>query len=157
MTHPLVVANHVFLLLCISMYLGTGWSLVLFSFPIAPELRPDNYRSHFVPQVKAATRFFAVMTSLMIPAALVMLVTEWDTPLRWAPLVVLAAVVAATVLTVKLIFPYNKAMDEGITDEAELRHTLHRWMALNRVRTALWTVEWAAMAAWFAWAATRGR
>ena len=46
--------NNLFLFLCTAMYLGTGWSPVLFSFPIAPKLRPDNYYNQFVPQVTAA-------------------------------------------------------------------------------------------------------
>ena len=46
--------NNLFLFLCTSMYLGTGWSLVLFSFPIASTLRTDTYYNQFVPQVQAA-------------------------------------------------------------------------------------------------------
>lgn len=30
--------NHAILFLCTSMYLGTGWSLALFSFPVARRL-----------------------------------------------------------------------------------------------------------------------
>ena len=37
--HSWLVTNNLFLLLSISMYLGTGWSFVLFSFPIAGKLR----------------------------------------------------------------------------------------------------------------------
>jgi hypothetical protein len=61
--------NNLFLFLCTAMYLGTGWSLVLFSFPIAAKLRPDNYYNQFVPQVTAATKFFTVMTVLMAVSA----------------------------------------------------------------------------------------
>lgn len=144
-----------FLLLCTSMYFGTGWSLVLFSFPTAESLRTDNYYSHFVPQVEAATRFFTVMTLLMLAAGGTLLVTEWDTPRRWVPIVVLAGVVAATLLTTRYILPFNREMKAGITDEARLRSILSRWMTLNRVRVGLWTVQWAAMAAWFVWYAAR--
>lgn len=31
------------------MYLGTGWPLILFSFPLASKLCPDNYYKQFVP------------------------------------------------------------------------------------------------------------
>ncbi|MFA9443759.1 hypothetical protein [Egicoccus sp. AB-alg6-2] len=155
MNDGLTVGAALFLLLCTSMYLGTGWSLVLFSFPTADALRTDNYYSHFVPQVEAATRFFTVMTGLMLVAGGVLLVTEWDSPRRWVPVVVLAGVVAATLLTTRYILPFNREMKAGITDEARLRHTLSRWMRLNRVRVALWTVQWVAMAAWFTWFAVR--
>ncbi len=50
----LLVASYMLLFACTSMYFGTGWSLVLFSFPTADQLTPDNYYSHFVPQVEAA-------------------------------------------------------------------------------------------------------
>jgi hypothetical protein len=33
------------------MYLGTGWPLILFSFPLASKLCRDNYYKQFVPQV----------------------------------------------------------------------------------------------------------
>ena len=39
----LVALNAAFLLGCASIYLGTGISLVLFQFPGAGSLTPDNY------------------------------------------------------------------------------------------------------------------
>src|SRR6266571_894880 len=75
----LVVVNDLLLLLFVSMYFGTGWSLVLFSFQIAPQLTVDNYYMQFVPQVTAATRFFTVMTSLMLICAALMILSLWGT------------------------------------------------------------------------------
>ena len=149
------VSDSLFLFLCTSMYLGTGWSLVLFSFPTAGDLRPDNYHDQFVPQVAAATRFFTVMTSLMLAAGAAMII--WDPHhFYWAlPSVVVAGVVVATVLTVVWIFPDNKAMAAGITSQSELDAVLHRWMRKNVVRVSLWSVQWTAMAAWFGLAVTR--
>ncbi len=69
-----LAASNLFLFLCTAMYLGTGWSLVLFSFPIASKLRPDNYYNQFVPQVTAATKFFTVMTVLMVVSAILMII-----------------------------------------------------------------------------------
>jgi hypothetical protein len=145
-----LVANNVFLLLCTSMYLGTGWSLVLFSFPIASQLRTSTYYLQFVPQVQAATKFFTVMTTLMLASGVVMLVAEPTASYRWIPIVVLAGVIAATTLTVIFILPDNKKMNDGISDEAELHAILKRWMARNRIRVGLWSVQWLAMALWFA-------
>jgi len=144
------MANHAFLLLCASMYLGTGGSLVLFSFPLAPQLTPDNYYLQFIPQVQAATEFFTTMTKLMLAAALVMLWSEWRQPTRWVPIVVLVSVLAATGLTLTWIFPLNAAMAGHIQDAGELQSVLDEWMQLNRVRVVLWSVQWAALVWFFA-------
>jgi Mn2+/Fe2+ NRAMP family transporter len=138
------------LLLCASMYLGTGWSLVLFSFPGRRHLTVDNYYEQFVPPVHRATRFFTWMTVVMIAAAIVLIVAERASWYVIAPAVVLAGVVAATVLTLKFILPYNKRMDSHITDNAELQTLLGKWMFLNWIRTSLWTVQWIAIATYFA-------
>lgn len=150
----LLVASYMLLFACTSMYFGTGWSLVLFSFPTARDLTPDNYHSHIVPQVQAATKFFTWMTNLMIVLAIIMIVAEWGEPLGWVPWVVLAGVVAATALTILGIFKHNKRLTEGINDPDELTETLAAWMKLNVWRVSLWTVQWLAMAVWFVAAAT---
>jgi hypothetical protein len=149
MNETLVVLNNALLLMCTSMYFGTGWSLVLFSFPGASSLTVDNYHPQFVPQVKAATRFFTYMTMVMIATSIIMLTAEWGEPLMWVPIVVLAGVLTATGLTMKFIVPYNKVMEAGITDPVVLKDTLSRWMRLNVIRVTLWTVQWLAMASWF--------
>jgi hypothetical protein len=141
--------NHSVLFLCTSVYLGTGWSLVLFSFPIAPELTPDNYYMQFVPQVTAATNFFTYMTMVMIASAVVMIVAEWRSYLRWFPIGVLLGVVLATALTMIFIIPYNEQMSAGIKDAAVLREVLDKWMNLNVVRVCLWTFQWLCMMAFF--------
>jgi hypothetical protein len=143
-----IVVNDLVLLTCVAMYFGTGWSLVLFSFPIRSRLTIHTYYDQFVPQVTLATRFFTWMTSLMIATSIVMLISEWE-HYWWAPSAVLAGVVAATALTMAFILPLNKVMAARITDPAVLDTTLRRWMALNRVRVALWTVQWLAMATYF--------
>ena len=153
----LLVLNAALLFLCTSMYLGTGWSLVLFSFPIAPELTIDNYYLQFVPQVTAATRFFTYMTIVMLAASIVMLIAEWRTGLRWAPATVLLGVLAATGLTMVFILPYNDEMSAGIRDPAHLALVLERWMRLNRIRVGLWTVQWLAMMTYFVILAFRAR
>ena len=149
MSKKLIVLNHSLLFLCISMYLGTGWSLVLFSFPVAPDLTVDNYYMQFVPQVTAATQFFTYMTILMMALGGVMIFTTWKTRYRWVPIVVLLGVFAATGLTMWKILPLNELMSAGITDQAALHDILSRWMTLNRVRVGLWTVQWLAMMSYF--------
>jgi len=143
------VINSSFLFLTTAMYLGTGWSMWLFQFPVAPRLTPDTYYWAFVPQVASATTFFTWMTSLMMLSALIMIWLEWKNGVRWVPIVVLLAVLAATGLTVKFIFPYNNAMTAGIHDQAQLQEILSKWMALNKVRVSLWTVQWASMMWYF--------
>lgn len=148
MRATLIVLNDLCLFACTSMYFGTGWSLVLFSFPIRPRLTVDSYYDQFVLQVTYATRFFTWMTSLMIALAIVMTVSEWDR-MVWAPLIVLGGVVAATALTVRFILPLNRIMADRITDPATLDSVIGRWMALNRIRVGLWTVQWLTMAVYF--------
>ncbi|KIP13092.1 hypothetical protein KY49_1900 [Burkholderia sp. MSHR3999] len=157
MTGRLLIANHAFLLLCASIYLGTGASLVLFSFPVAPQLTTDNYYLQFVPQVTAATAFFTVMTKLMLASGSVMLVAEWRQPTRWVPIVVLLGVLVATFVTLGWIFPLNAELAGHIKDAARLRQVLDDWMRLNRLRVALWCIQWSALAWYFARWANRAR
>jgi hypothetical protein len=107
------ILNAAVLLLCASMYLGTGWSLILFQFPSRPKLTIDNYYEQFVPPVQRATRFFTWMTMLMLAAAVVMIVADRGSAYVIAPSVLLVAVIAATALTLKFIVPWNKRMEEG--------------------------------------------
>ena len=123
----LLVLNHVLLLLFCSIYLGTGVSLVFFQFPIEPKLTVDNYYLMFVEPVTNATRFFTYMTILMLITGVIMLITEWFSGLRWVPVVVLL----------------------GVTDPARLKMVFGQWANMNRVRVALWAIQWAAMAYWF--------
>jgi Mn2+/Fe2+ NRAMP family transporter len=145
-----LILDATLLLLCASMYLGTGWSLVLFSFPSRATLRVDNYYDQFVPPVERATRFFTWMTTVMIAAAIVLIVADRSSAYVIAPAIVLASVIAATALTIKFIFPYNKQMEARITDEHELQSVLGKWMRLNWIRVSLWTVQWFAIAGYFA-------
>jgi hypothetical protein len=147
----LFTLNAAFLFLCVSMYLGTGWSFVLFSFPVAPKLTVDNYHLVFVPEVEAATRFFTGMTKAMIVSCGIMIWAEWKSGYRWVPILVLLAVIAATVLTMHWIFPVNAQMAQGIKDQAELQRSLRIWISYNKIRVALWTLQWAAMMTYYVW------
>jgi hypothetical protein len=155
MKKKLLELNNAFLFLCTSMYLGTGWSLVLFSFPVVPQLTIENYYLQFVPQVTAATKFFTYMTMLMIAACIVMIFAQWRTRYRWVPIVVLLGVIAATGLTMLYIIPLNKAMSQGITDPVKLKDILSQWTFMNKIRVGLWTVQWLAMMYYFAHKAYR--
>src|SRR4051812_31234879 len=90
-----LLLNHVILFLCCSIYIGTGVSLVFFQFPLEPRLTPDNYYLIFVEPVTNATRFFTVMTIVMLATGAVMLLTEWFTGIRWVPALVLLALIAS--------------------------------------------------------------
>lgn len=157
MKSNLLIANHMLLFLCASMYLGTGGSLVLFSFPTAPQLTPDNYYLQFVPQTQAATVFLTAMTKLMFACAAIMLVAEWRSRWRWIPITVIAALCAATALTVWWIFPLNAEMDAHIQSASRLQVVLADWMRLARLRMVIWCVQWAALALYFAVWARRAR
>lgn len=143
------LVNAVILFLGASLYFGTGWSLVLFSFPVAPLLTVENYWMQFVPQLDAATRILTIISGVMLVSAVVLAWHERRTSLRWYPLVVLVCVAAAGLITTQFIFPYNREMAAGITDPERLRVVIREWMALSRVRNAFWTVEWLAMMGYF--------
>lgn len=149
MSETLNVAVAALMLLFASMYLGTGWSLVLFSFPMAPRLTPETYALPFVEPVKNATRFFTFMTIAMLVTSVVLIVGEAGGRYLWVPIVYLAGVIAATALTLLFIFPYNKELTAGVTDPQRLRVVLGKWMRLNVVRVSLWTVQWTAIALYF--------
>jgi hypothetical protein len=145
----LLLLNNLILFLCCSMYLGTGGSLVLFQFPLEPKLTVDNYYMVFVEPVANATAFFTYMTTLMLITAVIMLATEWFSGVRWTPIVVLCGVVIATAVTIIFIFPLNQELSARITDPERLRIVFHEWANWNRVRVALWIVQWSAMMFYF--------
>lgn len=149
MKSTLSLLNSALLFACVSMYFGTGWSLALFFFPMASTLTVNNYALVFVTPVANATTFLTAMTKLMFVLNLIMIVTEWRTPQRGWPIVVFVSLLAATLLTLYGIFPYNHLLNAGFTDETQLHATLSKWMTLNLVRFSLWTVEWVAMMAFF--------
>lgn len=157
MKAKLLIANHLALLACCSMYFGTGWSLWLFSFPIAPQLTPENYFLQFVPQVEAATRFLTPLTILMFVLNIIMIVAEWRRPTRWLPIIAFVALIAATALTKYGLFPYNEEMAKGIRDAGRLQEVLGHWIGLNKIRVSLWTVQWLCIAGTFAYWARKGR
>jgi hypothetical protein len=143
------VTNSILLATCVAMYFGTGWSLILFSFPIRPQLTVNNYYLQFVPQVTAATHFFTWMTAVMLISGVAMIITEFRSPLRWAPIIVVAGILASTVLTVVKILPLNSKMSAGITDPRELDAILDAWIRLNRIRVSFWTIQWIALMVFF--------
>ena len=153
----ILLLNHVVLFLCCSMYLGTGGSLVLFQFPLEPMLTIDNYYLIFIEPVTRATTFFTYMTVVMLVTASVMLVTEWFSGIRWVPVIVILGVVAATTLTLLVIIPLNRELGDHIRDPERLRVVFHEWANMNRIRVALWVIQWSAMMYYFYKLALRAR
>ena len=149
MTDFLAALNAGVLMCWVSIYFGTGVSLVFFQFPNARSLTPENYFSHIIPQVTAATRFFTRMTQIMFVNGALMIWSEWGSWWVLVPIVVLLLVVLATVITVRYIFPYNKRLEAGITSAPDLRTQLQQWMRLGAVRSTVWALEWLTMAVWF--------
>jgi hypothetical protein len=147
--NKLLSINKLILFACTSMYFGTGWSLILFSFPIATELTPDNYYMQFVPQVQAATKFFTYMTMVMMASSIVFAIGEWKTKVKWYPIIIFILVVLATMLTIYFIFEYNQQMEDGIKDPVLLQDILKNWMFLNKIRVSIWTLQWLTMAVYF--------
>jgi|SRR5829696_8688244 len=144
-----VIADAMLLFLCASIYLGTGWSLALFTLPGRHTMTVHTYYDQIIAPIQRATRFFTVMTIVMVVAAIALVVAEWDSAYVLAPIAVLAAVVGATLLTTLVLFRYNRRLKARITDERELHEVLDRWVSWNWARLALWTAEWGAMAVYF--------
>jgi len=152
--------NHVLLFLCCSICVGTGVFLVLFQCGLGPAPESGIVAALFAGPAAHAATFFKAMTVLMLLTGLVMLLTEWFTGIRWVPIVVLAAVIAAAVLTKVCIFPYSQELAQGISDPDRLAFVLDEWAEHNCLRLALWAVAWAAMMYWFyrlAWLARADR
>ncbi len=145
----LLALNKLLLFLCTSMYFGTGLSMVLFSFPLAPDLTPDNYYMQFVPQVQAATKFFTYMTMVMMGSCIIFIIGEWKSNRKWYPIIILILVILATLLTIYFIFTYNEQMAAGIKDPIILQEVLSKWMRLNTIRVSLWTLQWLTMAIYY--------
>lgn len=145
----LLLLNHVILLMGCSIYFGAGIFLIVFQLPLEPRLTPDNYALVFVEPVQNATRFLTWLTVVMLINVCVMLFTEWFSGIRWVPVVVLLAIIGATVVTVGFLFDYNRELTEGIRDPERLRVVFHNWADLARLRFAFWVIEWCAMTYWF--------
>jgi hypothetical protein len=139
------------LLLFASMYLGLGWSLVLFHFPGAADTtRREHFPERFGAPVRRAVGYFSVQSLLMVAGSILLTITEWDEGgYKWGPLVYLVGAIVATAFTVVFILPVNRGLYEDIDDEERFRGLLVRWIRLNVIRTLMWTVEWLAMALWF--------
>jgi len=143
------VPNAALLFACLSMYFGTGWSMGLFTFPIKPLLTVSNYSLEYVPEIANATAFLTVMTYVIYASLALMIYTEWHRYYRWFPFVVVCSVTASTLLTVYGIFPYNRMMAAGITDQNQLNQILNIFEQRSWIRIGLWTFQWGVIMVWF--------
>jgi hypothetical protein len=146
----LLVLNDSLLFMCVSMYLGTGWSMVLFSFTVLPDLTVQNYYLEFVPQVYAAMSFFTYQTIVMLVLGSVMIWANWNTRYRLAAILLMVLIITATGITLLKAFPLNAVMAAHITDPQVLKDTLAPWEAQTWVRVGFWTAEWLVMMYYFA-------
>lgn len=140
-------------LLCASIYLGMGFSLVALQFPGAlANTRAEDFPERFGNPVRRAVAFFSVVSLVMIAGGAWLTAREWDEGGRRAlPLAFAALVVLATSFTVAAILPVNRALYEPISDQARFKALLGRWIWLNEVRYGFWVLEWLAIAGWFVW------
>jgi hypothetical protein len=143
------IADAVALAAFASVYLGTGVTLVFFLYPIAPKLTPATYQLPFVEPVQNATRFFTVMTSLMLTGAAGMILLELGTLYWIIPAIYLALVITATLITTRHMFVLNRKMSDGISDPVELQQILVQWRHGNAIRASIWTLEWITIATWW--------
>jgi hypothetical protein len=144
------------LLLGASIYLGLAFTEVFLEFPGALRTtHAQNFPERFGGPVRRAVAFFAVLSGLMFVGGIVLTIGEWDQGARrWGPLAFTIALVLATLFTVVLILPVNRALYREITDEGKFHGLLARWIRLNTIRAGIWVVEWVAIALWFVAAAS---
>ena len=150
MKQKLYILNNSLLFMAVSIYFGTGWSTVIFQFPVMPMLTPGNYYLHFIPQIDAATNFFTFLVTLMGITGVIMVMGEWRTRFRRIPILVLLAVAGATSLTWFVVFPVNDVLRRGVTSQAHLMEVVTDWKQLTLIRVAIWSFEWALMMWYFA-------
>jgi FtsH-binding integral membrane protein len=145
------------LLLCASIYLGMGFSLVVLQFPGAlATTHAANFPERFGAPVRRAVGFFSVVSAVMLAGGIWLTVREWDGGNgRLYPLFFTALVVLATLFTVVFILPVNRALYRDIPDQTRFTAMLGRWMRLNIVRYAFWILEWLAITGWFLAEVTR--
>lgn len=139
----LIDINNAYIFFCASIYLGLFWALHFFWFPNYPDtLTLDNYYEAIIPQTTLATEFFFITIPIMAVAILVMLITEWKTPLRWVPIAWIPGLLAPVIIQQAFIEDVNNQFIEGVTDEAVLQELLQEWMFLNDLRWIILTVMW---------------
>ncbi|WP_417613301.1 hypothetical protein [Owenweeksia hongkongensis] len=128
----LVDINNAYIFFCSSIYLGMFWSLHLFWFPNYPStLNLDNYYDAIIPQTTLATKFFFVTIPIMAVAILIMLITEWKSPLMWVPILWIPGLLAPVIIQQAGIESVNNQFIEGVESEAVLQDLLQEWMYLN--------------------------
>jgi hypothetical protein len=153
MKNFLLVLNKAVLFACVSMFFGTGLSLILFSFPIAPYLTPSNYYYEFVPEVSGAVHFFTYMTILIMVCCIIFIIEKFKSPLKWYPIITLVLTIATTALTLIYIIPYNDLMEAGFKTNADLHAVLTKWMDLNYIRVSIWIGMWLSMMVYYTYLA----
>lgn len=145
----LLLLNNVVLFLCCSIYLGVGVFLIFFLLPLESQLSVDNYFLVFVEPVAHATSVLTYVTIVMLVTALIMLASEWFTGLKWPPIIVLLALITATLITHQFHFPLNEELAAGVTDSGRLAVILEEWAFYSRLRGSAWFIEWLAVMYYF--------
>jgi hypothetical protein len=138
----LLAINHAYIFFMSSVYLGLFWSLHFFFFPSYVNLRPDNYYDQIIVQTETATHFFFIVIPPMILAIIIMLISEWRTRFRWVPVAWVFGLGIPIYVQQGLIEPVNNALKAHVTDPAQLKELLDRWVMLNNVRWSILTVMW---------------
>lgn len=137
-----IAANLGVLLACVSIYMGVGWFLWVFSFPSAPLITPENAGVVMVPQVAAATRLFTFLVTLMLVCEALLIYQLWRTPFRAFAILAPILLIAATGVHLTFLKPINDEMAQHPPDAARLHDLLIPWVRYNRVKVVLWNLEW---------------
>ncbi len=143
MRQPHAISLHFGILLgCVSIYMGVGWFMWVFSFPSAPLLTPENMGVVMLPQVAAATRLFTFLVTLMVVLEALLIWQVWRTPFRWHAILAILLLVAATAVHLIYLKPINDELAAHAPTLARLQELVVPWVSHNRIKVVLWNLEW---------------
>ncbi len=145
----LLAINHGFLMFGVTIYVGVLWALHYFWYPSWEVMTVDVVQDHFINPTSAATDFFWIVVPLMFLTNAVMIWKEWKTKMRWAAIVALLCLIAASYVGQVHIIPVNDEIAQGLLNPAQLSEKLSLWMTLNDIRWIIMSAMWLVMMYYF--------
>ena len=132
-----------------SIHMGLMISLVMFWYPSWDGITLDTIQNSFSVPALLATKLFLVLIPIMMFTSLIMIVTEWKTPLKWPAIAVFVFILGSIIVTKYLIFPINEIIYAGINTNEELKEHVQNWMVQNNKRVFFSVLTWWAMFAFY--------
>ena len=145
----LLAINHAYLMFGVTIYVGVLWALHFFWYPSWEVMTVDTVQDHFINPTAAATDFFWIVVPIMFAANAVLIYKEWQTNMRWAAILAMLCLLAASYVGQQLIIPINELIAAGTVTANELPAMLEDWMFYNDVRWLIMSAMWLIMMVYF--------